>query len=153
MDKTRRTHSKQNLCPEYVVGLVDGEGSFTIYVRNPDAEKKIARRVVVEPKFYIKLIERDKDMLFALKDFFGVGSVYFQKDTRPNHQHCYRYEVFRWEDLQTIIIPFFKQHRLKFVSKRHDFEIFCSMMKLLKKGTHKTDAGLRELFKLKQQMH
>ncbi|MDO8569526.1 MAG: LAGLIDADG family homing endonuclease [bacterium] len=149
----KRTHSKQNLNPDYVVGLVDGEGSFTVYVRNPDAEKVVVRRVVVEPKFYIKLIERDKDILYASQDFFGVGSVYFQKDTRPNHQHCYRYEVFRWEELQTIIIPFFKQHKLKFASKRHDFEIFCLMMKLLQKGTHRTEKGLRELFKLKQRMH
>lgn len=144
----------QNLSPDYVVGLVDGEGIFTVYVRNPDIEEKtVTRRVVVEPKFYLKLIERDKDILYALRDFFGVGSVYFQKDNRPNHQHCYRYEVFRWEELQTIIIPFFKQNKLKFSSKRHDFEVFCSMMRLLKKGTHKTDTGLRELFKLKQQMH
>ncbi len=149
----KRTHSKQNLNPDYVVGLVDGEGSFTIYVRNPDVEKVAVRRVVVEPKFYIKLIERDKDILYALQDFFGAGSVYFQKDTRPNHQHCYRYEVFRWEELQTIIIPFFKQYKLKFASKRHDFEIFCLMMKLLQKGTHRTEKGLRELFKLKQRMH
>ena len=149
----KRTHSKQKLTPEYVVGLVDGEGSFTIYVRNPDMEKKVARRVVVEPKFYIKLIERDKEILYALQDFFGVGSVYFQKDTRPNHQHCYRYEVFRWEELQTIIIPFFEQNVLKFASKRLDFEIFCEMMQLLEKGTHRTESGLRELFKLKQRMH
>jgi hypothetical protein len=153
MAKTRRTHSVQNLSPEYVVGLVDGEGSFTIYVRNPDAEKLVARRVVVEPKFYIKLIERDKDILVALRDFFGCGSVYFQKDNRPNHQHCYRYEVFRWEELRLIIIPFFKQNRLKFASKRHDFEIFCSIMKLLEKGVHRTESGLRKLFELKQRMH
>ncbi len=153
MAQTRRTHSKQNLSPEYVVGLVDGEGSFTVYVRNPDAEKRVARRVVVEPKFYIKLIERDKDILIALQDFFGCGSIYFQKDNRPNHQHCYRYEVFRWEELQTIIIPFFKRNCLKFVSKRHDFEVFCEMMFLLKQEAHRTEKGLRELFKLKQQMH
>lgn len=149
----KRTHSIQNLSPDYVVGLVDGEGSFTVYVRNPDVEKKVTRRVVVEPKFYIKLIERDKDILYALQEFFGCGSVYFQKDNRPNHQHCYRYEVFRWEELETIIIPFFKEHRLKFVSKRNDFEIFCTMMSLLVKGTHKTEFGLRKLFKLKQRMH
>jgi hypothetical protein len=143
----------QNLSPEYVVGLVDGEGSFTIYVRDPDAEKKVARRVVVEPKFYLKLIERDKDILYALQDFFGCGSVYFQKDTRPNHQHCYRYEVFRWDELQNIIIPFFKAHVPRFVSKRNDFEIFCQMMELLQKESHKTESGLRELFKLKQRMH
>lgn len=149
----KRTHSMQNLSPDYIVGLVDGEGSFTVYVRNPDIEKVVTRRVMVEPKFYLKLIERDKDILYALKDFFGCGSVYFQKDSRPNHQNCYRFEVFRWEDLQTIIIPFFKEHKLKFVSKRNDFEIFCSMMKLLQKGSHKTESGLRELFQLKQRMH
>jgi len=149
----KRTHSKQNLNPEYVVGLVDGEGSFTIYVRNPDVERKVARRVVVEPKFYIKLIEKDKGILYALQDFFGAGSVYFQKDTRPNHQHCYRYEVFRWGELQTIIIPFFRKHKLRFASKRNDFEVFCRMMKLLEKGAHKTETGLRELFALKQLMH
>ncbi len=149
----KRTHSKQNLTPDYVVGLVDGEGSFTVYVRNPDVEKKVVRRVMVEPKFYIKLIEKDKDILYALQDFFGAGSVYFQKDTRPNHQQCYRYEVFRWEELQTIIIPFFKKHQLRFVSKRNDFDTFCSMMELLEKGTHKTEKGLRELFNLKQRMH
>ncbi len=143
----------KNLNPAYVVGLVDGEGSFTIYVRNPDVPHVAKRRVVVEPKFYIKLIERDKDILYQLQEFFGCGSVYFQKDSRPNHQQCYRYEVFRWEELQSIIIPFFKTHTLKFVSKRHDFELFCTMMDLLNKGTHKTNDGLRKLFDLKQHMH
>lgn len=149
----KRTHSIQNLSPDYVVGLVDGEGSFTFYVRDPDVKRTSVRRVMVEPKFYIKLIERDKDVLYSVKDFFGCGSIYFQKDTRPNHQQCYRYEVFRWEDLQSIIIPFFKEHALQFYSKRNDFEIFCSMMELLEKGVHKTESGLRELLGLKQRMH
>lgn len=143
----------KNLDPAYVVGLVDGEGSFTVYVRDPDVPRLAARRVVVEPKFYIKLIERDKDILYSLQEFFGCGSIYFQKDSRPNHQQCYRYEVFRWKDLETVIIPFFRKHTLKFVSKRHDFEMFCTMMSLLEKGTHKTDDGLRKLFELKQHMH
>ena len=143
----------KNFSPDYVVGLVDGEGSFTVYVRNPDAERTVARRVVVEPKFYLKLIERDKDILYALQDFFGCGSVYFQKDTRPNHQHCYRFEVFRWEDLQTKIIPFFRKYPPKFVSKRNDFDVFCLMMQLLQKKAHLTEDGLRQLFQLKQRMH
>jgi len=143
----------KNLNPAYVVGLVDGEGSFTVYVRNPDVKKNLARRVVVEPKFYLKLVEKDKEILFALQRFFKCGSVYFQKDTRPNHQHCYRYEVFRWEDLQTKIIPFFKQNRLRLVSKKRDFAMFCKIMSLLSKEAHKTEKGLRKLFQLKQHMH
>ena len=153
MEKSRRTHSKQNLNPDYVVGLVDGEGSFTIYVRNPDAERKSIRRVMVEPKFYIKLIEKDKDILYALQDFFGCGSVYFQKDTRPNHQHCYRYEVYNRNHLLSVIIPFFQKHQLKLVSKRHDFKVFCQLVKMLKFNKHLKVEGLRKMYKLKQSLH
>jgi len=141
------------LNPEYVVGMVDGEGSFTAYIQNPDMPSTKKRRVRVEPRFYIKLIEKDKDILYKLKEFFGCGSVYFQKDSRPNHQHCYRYEVFNWNDLDNIIIPFFRKNKLKFVSKRNDFEIFCELMERFKKKEHHTLDGLRNLYKIKAKMH
>ncbi len=139
--------------PQYIIGLTDGEGSFTVFIRNPDSKDKVKRRVYFEPRFYIKLIEKDKDILYKLKNFFKCGSVYFQKDTRPNHQNCYRYEVFNREELQTIIIPFFKKHPLMFVSKAKDFKIFCQLMEKMKQGKHLTEKGLRELYKLKQLMH
>ena len=143
----------QNLKPDYILGLVDGEGSFTVYIRNPDISKKAKRRVVVEPKFYVKLVLRDKEILESLKRYFGCGSVYFQKDTRPNHQNCYRYEVYNRQDLINIIIPFFKKNKLKFVTKSYDFKIFCEIMEQISEEKHLTDVGLRKLFKLKQLMH
>ena len=153
MKKAKKDSLSEKLTPDYIVGLVDGEGSFTVYVRDPSRTKTAARRVVVEPKFYVKLVERDKDILFALKAFFGCGSVYFQKDTRPNHQQCYRYEVYRWDDLSNVIIPFFKKHSLRFVTKKNDFVVFCQMMRLLNKKAHLTDTGVQQLLMLKQRMH
>lgn len=141
------------LTPDYIVGLVDGEGSFTVYIRDIDKEKKVKRRVVVEPKFYIKLIEKDKQILNDLKQYFGCGSVYFQKDTRPNHQNCYRYEVYNRKDLSEVIIPFFKKNKLRFSSKKNDFEKFCILMQMIGSEKHLTDSGLREMFALKQTMH
>jgi hypothetical protein len=143
----------QNLNPDYIVGLVDGEGSFTIYIRDPKLPRTYARRVTVEPKFYIKLIEKDKEILDQLKQYFDCGSVYFQKDNRPNHQHCYRYEVYNREDLIKIIIPFFKKYQLHFPSKRNDFEIFCKIMKMIENKEHLNKSGLEKLFRLKQYMH
>ncbi len=143
----------QNLSPDYIVGLVDGEGSFTVYVRDPDSVKKVKRRVTVEPKFYIKLVEKDKEILERVRQFFGCGTVYFQKDTRPNHQHCYRYEVYSKDDLIRSIIPFFKKHQLQFSSKRTDFELFVEMLGIIDRKEHLTDKGLRSLFMLKQHMH
>ena len=58
----------KRITPDYIVGLVDGEGSFTVYIRNIDDARVVKRRVVVEPKFYLKLIEKDKDILDVIND-------------------------------------------------------------------------------------
>ena len=138
--------------PDYIVGLVDGEGSFTVYVKNTLTSTS-TRRVRVEPKFYIKLIEKDKEILYALQKHFECGSVYFQKDTRKNHQNCYRYEVYKRDDLTRIIIPFFKKHQLKLFSKRNDFEIFCVLMEMIQNKDHQSNQGLQKMFAIKQTMH
>ena len=141
------------LTPDYIVGLVDGEGSFTAYVRNLAESTEKIRRVRIEPRFYIKLIEKDKQVLDELKKYFNCGNVYFQKDNRKNHQHCYRFEVSNRKDLHEVIIPFFRKHQLCFPSKRNDFELFCEIMKAIQEGKHLTDDGLRDLYALKQRMH
>ncbi len=137
----------------YIIGLVDGEGSFTVYIKDPDSKKNIKRRVKAEPRFYLKLVEKDKSILHELKRFFKCGNVYFQKDKRRNHQDCYRYEVANRNDLENVIIPFFKRYKLKLTSKRKDFKIFCEIMKRIKNKEHLTDLGLRNLYQIKQKMH
>ena len=142
------------LTKDYIVGLVDGEGSFTVYVRNPKSptgDRK--RRVRAEPRFYLKLVEQDRSILEALKDYFKCGSVYFQRDNRENHQHCYRFEVSNRADLIKVIIPFFKKNILKFPSKKRDFDLFCEMMERIEKGEHLDSKGLNNLFELKKKMH
>ena len=143
----------ERLTPDYVVGLVDGEGSFTCYVKDPDSQKQVKRRTKVEPRFFLKLIERDKKILDELKRFFVCGNVYFQKDTRANHQNCYRFEVSNRHDLETKIIPFFKRNSLKLRSKNGDFEIFCRIFEMIMNNDHFTDQGLRKIYALKQKMH
>lgn len=137
----------------YIVGLVDGEGSFTAYVFNPDKRTTRKRRARVEPKFYIKLIERDRCILYFLKKFFGCGNVYFQKDSRENHHNCYRYEVTKRDDLIKIIIPFFKKNPLRFPSKAKDFRFFCEIMEIIGRGEHLKNKGLNKLLAIKKKMH
>ena len=141
------------LNPNYIVGLVDGEGSFTVYVKNPDSIKKVQRRTKVEPRFFLKLVEKDKKILYKLKQFFGCGNVYFQVDKRINHQNCYRYEVANRNDLEKIIVPFFKRNSLRLPSKNSDFEIFCRILQMVINKDHLTETGLRKIYVLKQKMH
>jgi stalled ribosome rescue protein Dom34 len=126
---------------EYITGLIDGEGSFTVYV-NDDKSSLRKRKARIEPKFYIKLVSEDKDMLYQLKKYFGCGNVYLQRDKRRNHKDCYRYEVTKREDLQKVIIPFFKSNPVKFTSKQRDFRIFCQIMQAISNKEHLTSSGL-----------
>jgi hypothetical protein len=143
----------EKINPDYIIGLIDGEGSFTAYVKNPHSSKKVKRRTKVEPRFYIKLIEKDKEILYELKKYFGCGNVYLQRDKRPNHQDCYRFEVANRKDLEEIIIPFFKRYSLKLRSKKSDFEIFCRIMRMVMNDDHLKESGLKKIFDLKQKMH
>src|SRR3989338_5597425 len=91
----------------YVVGLVDGEGSFNARVN------KIGRRARVELKFSLKLRYQDKEILDELKNFFGCGKVYIQRDKRVNHSLCYRFEVQNKKEIIEKIIPFFEKNSPK----------------------------------------
>ena len=141
------------LTPDYVVGLVDGEGSFTIYVKNPNHLKTRVRRVNVEPRFYVKLVAKDRCVLEDLKRFFRCGRVYSQVDKRRNHQDCFRFEVFNRKDLRNIIIPFFLENELRFPSKIRDFKIFCRITEAMDRGEHLKEGGLRRIYRLKSKMH
>ncbi|MEF8847130.1 MAG: LAGLIDADG family homing endonuclease [Candidatus Paceibacterota bacterium] len=141
------------LKPSYIVGLVDGEGSFTVHIPDPNSDKDVKRRARAEPRFYLKLIGKDKEILEKLKSYFDCGKVYIQRDKRNNREDCYRYEVANRHDLQEIIIPFFKKHKPKLKTKRKDFELFCEIMEGIEKDKHLSEKGLKELYEIKKKMH
>ena len=132
------------LTPDYIIGLVDGEGSF--YVRlNSD----VRRRNKVELKFSLNLRYQDKEILEQLKQFFDCGNIYLQKDNRPNHTDCFRFEVNKKEDIIQKIIPFFEKNYPKIQSRKNDFELFKQIAKL----SQSRDVNLEEISILKKQMH
>ena len=140
--------SLMQLSPEYIVGLVDGEGSFTFRLNTHPG-----RRNRMEPRFYLKLRAEDKELLDALMHFFGCGKVYIQKDRRPNHSLCFRFEVGNKNDLQEKIIPFFTKYALQSPSKRRDFKAFCAAMNIIRAGKHFTKEGIMRLSDIKRTMH
>ena len=70
------------LSRDYIVGLVDGEGSFTVYLRKQGKYRK------VELHFYLKMRKDELPLLKKVKKFFGCGYISLQKDRRKNHSDC-----------------------------------------------------------------
>ena len=136
------------LSVDYVLGLVDGEGSFAVHLSSSPK-----RRARVEPRFCLKLKAEDKELLDELQNFFGFGKVYIQRDHRPSHSLCYRFEVSNRRELWENIVPFFEQHPLRSPSRRRDFALFRQIMALVMQGAHLTEDGLEEIRGLAAQMH
>jgi hypothetical protein len=136
------------LTADYVVGLVDGEGSFAVHFNQSQR-----RRAKVEPRFCLKLRADDRPLLDELRDFFGCGKVYIQRDRRANHCLCYRFEVSNRLELFEKVIPFFRQHPLKSRSKQRDFALFEQVLSLLQNEAHRTADGLESMRHLAARMH
>lgn len=133
--------------PDYIIGLVDGEGSFCMHL-----SQNKSRRNKAEFRFFLKLIEDDKDILYQLKEYFGCGNVYFQKDNRPNHRNCYRYEISNRKELWNTIIPFFIEHQLKLSSKKKDFILFSKALSIVMESEDYF-SRIADLEKIKNLMH
>ena len=128
----------------YILGIVDGEGSFNVRV-NPDKN----RRAKVELKFSLKLRHQDREILNELVKFFGCGKVYIQRDKRPKHSLCYRFEVQNKKEIVEKIIPFFKENSPKIPSRKTDFELFKEIAKL----SQQEIIDFEKIQSLKEQMH
>ena len=139
------------LSRDYVVGLTDGEGSFTTYLRPPRAEHG-SKSYRVECHYYIKLREDDLPLLKKVKQFFGVGVVSFQRDRRPNHHNCYRYEITNLKDIREVIIPFFDANPLQ-GNKIRDYRLFKKIVKAVIRKEHRTSMGFAKIKKWKSKMH
>lgn len=133
---------------DYIVGLTDGEGCFYVNVR--DRNSRWTPKV--ETHFYIKLREDNKELLEEVKESFGCGAVYFQKENRPNHSCCYRFEINSQKDINNVLVPFFENHSLH-SPKKKDFEIFRQIVLMVQRGEHKTENGLLQMRNLKMQMN
>ncbi len=136
------------LSAEYIVGLVDGEGSFNLRLNTLKR-----RRAKVELRFSLKLRAEDKDILDELKRYFRCGNVYRQIDKRPNHGLCFRYEVQNRKEIMEKIIPFFEENKPMIASKKRDFDLFRKIAYLVKENADKTEEGLKEIAALKEKMH
>jgi hypothetical protein len=91
----------------YIVGLLEGDGSFIISKNN----KKYIRYTVS-----IELHVRDKDLLYEIKKILaGIGSISFRKSKKT-----ITYSINNQKHLKSIIIPMVDKYPL-LTNKQYDF--------------------------------
>ena len=128
---------------QWVVGFVDGEGCFHVGL-NVHAEMPAGHQVL--PEFTVVQHERDIQILYALKAFFGCGVV------RRNHGDRMAYRVHSKEHLLRKILPFFMAHPLK-TKKNIDFLKFRDVLLLMETDGHLMREGLDAIRAIASEMN
>lgn len=137
-------NSKLN--PYYIVGLVDGEGCFSVTLNKHKNNRMLEIRLIFE----IELREDDKEILERIRDTFKCGNLYHLKYERyKKWKPHYKYKVSNIKDISQIIIPFFKKYPLQ-AKKKVSFELFCKVSELILSKHHLTASGIKEIIKIKQ---
>lgn len=134
------------LTADYIVGLTDGEGCFLVQIRT---DYRIVLRYFITQRF------DNKVLLDKVADFFKVGYVYCKFQGNDKTKTTFVYEVTKQDDIQSVIVPFFKDHSLQGV-KQKSFERFARIAEIVKnrQDTRKlTKEELEEVWQLKLTMN
>ena len=134
------------LNPWYIAGFCDGECTFT-YSRSGNH---------IALYFAVKLTEKDYKLLYAIKDFFGVGKIYYVQPRAPTKnknsgytKSSFYYRVSKLFDLERVI-DFFDKYPLKGL-KVESYKIWREMV-LLKRQNYRRKQSQAELDNLAAQL-
>lgn len=126
--------------PEWVVGFADGESNFDIRIYK---SKNSILGYHARLRFRVTQHVRDLSLLTKLIEFFNCGQTVVSKKFPAAN-----YEVSRFTDINTKIIPFFEKYPLLGI-KSLDFQDFNKASKLISSGEHLTASGLEKIRSIK----
>ena len=138
------------LTPDYIVGLVDGEGYFSV---SPVYGKyKNYTSFEVKMIFGIDLKEKDGKILNEIQQYFDCGHLSRKIEKRENFSNQIRYQVKDNSSILNKIIPFFQKHPLRFPSRQRKFKFFVKIGRMVEKREYKDVKGFEKLKSLVQKM-
>ncbi len=133
---------------QYVVGFVDGEGSFHVAIYK-DPRMKTGIKLI--PEFHVSQRETSRFVLDELAVFFECGYVKANHCSNPKDT-TFVYVVRDRHDLLKKIIPFFRKHLLQ-TEKKNDFDCFAQVVEQMELKGHRDENSLRDILNLAYQMN
>ena len=133
----------------WLVGFTDGEGCFSVSIIKNKTTKSGWQ---IFPEFVITQGEKSLFALKKIEKYFKCGKIYINRRHDNHRENLYRYCVRSINDLETIIIPFFKKNKLR-TSKSDDFNKFKRILKIIIAGKHLNQKGMEKIARIIQTMN
>lgn len=138
INDSRENNTNLIIDPNFLTGFTDAEGSFVLSITKSDNVKS---GWVIKPRFSISLHKKDRFVLEAIKNYFGVGEIYTQGTD------SIQYRVFSIKDLQLVIDHFDKYPLIS--QKFGDYSLFKQAYILLINKEHLTPEGLLKIIAIR----
>jgi len=138
----------RKLHPQYIMGFIDGEGSFCVSIYY---DKTMKNNVFIRPEFSIELRADDKEILERIQKTLGCGKIYDCRYERYGWYPHVKYKVSRLDEVSQVLIPFVEQHKLQ-AKKKKRFEIFEKIVRKRMRGEHLTKKGVEEIIQLREEI-
>uniref|UniRef100_UPI0030E51A5E hypothetical protein n=1 Tax=Ophiocordyceps sobolifera TaxID=94213 RepID=UPI0030E51A5E len=128
MDFKSGLPSEVNLSPQWVTGIIDSEGNFSVFTAQAIKTKE-------KPKFSLAFKvtqkEHSKGILIDLQKYFNCGNIYLDN----KKEDAYKFSIHKLEDIIERVIPHMDKYPL-LTSKYLDYQDFKKVALLLKDKLH-----------------
>ena len=91
-----RIRSIKKLHPQYVVGFIDGEGSFWVSIYR---DETMRNKIFCRAEFSIELRADDREILERIRKTLGCGKIYDCKYERYGWYPHVKYKVSRLDEI------------------------------------------------------
>ena len=135
--------SKMILNPDFVTGLTDADGCFSISIFKRD---KIEHKKGVKLTFTIKMLKNEAELLNMIKSFFACGNLYHHKDGTLD------FKIQDFHSLKNRVIPHFLKYPLR-GTKYLDFTSFREAFNIIENKEHLREEGVSKLYLIKNGMN
>jgi len=136
------------LNPYYVVGFIDGEGSFSVSIGR---HKTLKRKLEVRIEFAIELRADDRKILQRIQETIGVGRIYDLNYDRYGWYPHVKYKIGNIQEIKNYLLPFLDKYPLQ-AKKRRVYALFKQVVLLAVAKKHLSDQGYNKILNFREQM-
>lgn len=136
------------LHPQYIVGFIDAEGSFSVSIYK---NKTLRRGFEVHPEFEIELRADDQQILERLLITIGCGKIYDCSYERYGWYPHVKYKITNNKDLKKYLFPFLDKYPLQ-AKKFETYKLFREIVEMKLRKEHLSDKGFKRIVRLRNKI-
>lgn len=129
--------SKIEAAQWFLAGLIEGEGSFSVSIKEHPTAKY---GVYVDPEFFLYQHKSGRRLLEMAREILGTGRIY----PKPGNPDVLVFAITCRRSLRDKLLPFIDKHMV-FSAKRKQLELFREIVLALEAKEHRAPEGLARI--------